>query len=508
MNRLLKTCRARTTTACAALVCAAVLAVPASVASAVESAEQTLGEAPGGEPLRLTLEEALGLAIENSDELAMARAGADAAKARVGQARAGFFPSLSATGSYTRLDEAPYLDASGFGELFAPLMEPFLYLVEQGYLDPSTLEGLEDGGGGDKIPMGDDELYAIGLSVRQPLFTGGALLSAHGAARHGARAGELNARRSEDRLRYDVTRAYVGLVQARSALAVTEDMETQMRRHLADAEAMYEQGMLLESDLLAARVRMSQIELERRRAEHLVGLAGSGLAFVVGLDVETEIEPAEELVGGAIAPGELDVLTRAALESRPDLMAARELAGAADNAVSFARSDYFPKLMLIGSYNWDRPNRQYEPDFYDHWSVTLAAEMNVFDWGLTRNRVREARAGLVQAERGTEMMEEAVRLEVRRSYLELDEAADAAAIAEEGLAQARESMRVVREGFRNGTAKNSDVLAAQTALATAEMNRVAALARLRTAEAGLALATGGSSSAWSGGSAEPGGATR
>jgi outer membrane protein TolC len=461
----------------------------------------------GAEVVRLTLEEAVSLAVENSDELAIARANASAAEARLGQARAGFFPAISASGSYTKLDEAPYLDASGFGDIFAPLMEPFEYLVEQGYLDPSTLDGLQ-GGGADRIPLGDDDVYSIGLSVRQPLFTGGALLSAHGAASHGARAGQLRERRAEDQLRYDVTRAYVGLVQARSGLAVMEDMAAQMRRHLSDAEAMYEQGMILESEILAARVRMSQVELQRTRAEHLRSLAESALAFVIGIDVETEIEPVDDLRGAAALPPELGTLTGEALSSRPDLMAVREAAAAADNAVSLARSDYFPKLVLIGNYNWDRPNRDYEPEFYEHWSVTLAAEMNVFDWGLTGSRVREARAGLTQAERAGEMMERAVKLEVRQGYLELEEALEAVDIAERGVEQARESMRVTRENFRNGTVTNRDVLDAQTELTTAEMNHVAALARLRTAEAGLALATGQMDAFDGGDPARAGGMTR
>ena len=46
------------------------------------------------------------------------------------------------------------MDASGFGQMFAPLMVPFEYLVEQGYLDPSTLEGLSGSTGADKIYMG------------------------------------------------------------------------------------------------------------------------------------------------------------------------------------------------------------------------------------------------------------------------------------------------------------------------------------------------------------------
>lgn len=447
------------------------------------------GVAAAGERLELTLDGALDLALERSREVAIAEAEAGAAEARLGQARAGFFPAIRASGTYTRLDEAPYMDASQFGDIFEPLLVPFLALVEDGILSEETLAGLQSSGGG-KIYMGDDDIYSVGVSVTQPLFTGGALLSAHGAATHGARAGSLNAERVEDELRFGVTEMYVGLVQARAARDVMEAATAQARSHLSDVEALYDEGMVVESDVMLARVRTSEAELGGARAEHLARIAESALCFILGIDLETEIEPLDDLTGSSLPDGEAADWTRRALESRPDLAAVSELVGAAENGVSLARAGYLPSVVLVGNYSWDRPNREYEPEFYGHWSVTAAVEMNVFDWGLTRNRVKEAKAGLIQAERGRNLYEDAVRLEVKQSSLAVNEAVDELDIAERGLAQARESARIVRESFRNGTSTNSDVLDAQTALTTAEMNRIAALGALRVAEARLGLAMG------------------
>lgn len=462
--------------------------------AALVAAGLLLGAAPApAETVSLTLDEAIALALENNDELAIARAGADAAGARLTQARSGYFPKLSASGSYTKLDEAPYMDASQFGNMFEPLMEPFLYLVAQGYLDPATLEGLSGTGGDGKIYLGDDDIYSLGLSVQQPLFTGGAVLSAHGAARHAAEAGRLNAERAEDKVRYDAAEAYLALVASRAGLDVTEDMLVQMESHLSDVEALHEAGMVLQSELMLARVRMSEIELDRNRAEHLVKLAQASLAFITGLDMDTLIDPAEDLEGGPATGGDLPTLTRSAVSRRPDLAAMNEMVGAADNGVTLARSGYFPQLVFVGNYNWDRPNREYEPEFYDHWSATLALRVNVFNWGETAGKVSEARAAHTQASRARDMFEDAVRLEVKRSYLAREEEIEGLAIAEEVLAQAEEAMRIARESFRNGLSTNSDVLEAQTALAGAEMSRIRALTGLRLAEARLALATGGSS---------------
>ncbi|MFH1689853.1 MAG: TolC family protein [Candidatus Eisenbacteria bacterium] len=444
----------------------------------------------GGETLELTLDEAVVVALEHGHELGMAEAAEEAARARLWQARSAFLPAVSAGASYTRLDEAPYMDGSQFGSMFAPLMVPFEYLVDQGYLDPSTLEGLSGGTGSDRIYLGDDDIYSVGVTVTQPIFTGGALLSAKGAAGHGLRAAEYNTLRAEDETRYSVTQAYVMLVRANAVRAVMDGAVAQMQGHLADLEAMYEEGMLLERDIMQARVQMSSVELDRNAARHGVLLAGAALAFQLGVEPGTQIEAVDTLERRLHVPGELDVLVTTAMNERPDLLAMVESVGAADNVVGMARAEFFPHVVAMGSYNWDRPDREYEPEFYDHWSVTLAAQMNVFDWGGRWNRVREAKATRLQTERGLKLMESAVRLEVEQSWYLHDEAIEAVSIAERGVVQARESFRVARESFRNGVLTNSDVLDAQTMLLTAETQLVDARAGLRLAEASLELAAG------------------
>ena len=449
----------------------------------------------GSSVLRLTLDEAIMIALDHGREIGIAEASEAAARTRVGQTRSAFLPAVSAVASYTRLDEVPYMDASGFSSMFDPLMEPFGYLVEEGYLDPATLEGLSGDGESGRIPMGDDDIYSVGVTVTQPLFTGGAILSAHGVAGHGLRAAECNTRRTEHETRYNVTEAYVLLVQTDAALAVTDDAVAQMQSHLDDLEAMFEVGMLLERDIMQARVQMSEIELSRNAARHGVRLARAALAFRLGVEPGTRVEALDALdrpdrTKGDFGKGELDDLVLTALTERPDLKSMTENVGAADNAVGIARAEFFPQIVATGTYSWDRPNREYEPEFYDHWSVTIAARMNVFDWGGRWNRVGEAKALRLQAERGLDLMESAIRLEVEQSWLEHDEALEAVDIAGRGVAQARESFRVTQESFRSGIASNSEVLDASTALRTAEMNRIRALARLRLAEAGLDLVAG------------------
>jgi len=449
-----------------------------------------VADSGAAERLELTLDEAIELALEQNRMLKAAEARQMGAEARKGQARAMLLPSVSAGGSYTKLDERPYMDASGFGSIFDPLMEPFEYLVEQGYLDPSTLEGLEGSDEGGKIYMGDDDVYSFGVTVQQTLFAGGAVWNGYRAAEYASEAASHLAERECDETVYRATDAYLNLLRARSGLDVMEDAVEQMEAHLADLTAMYEEGMLLESDILRSRVQMSSARLQRNDAEHALRLTEAALAYELGVSLDTEIAPIDGLDPVGLPELGLREWTARGLDARPDLLAAEAGVSAAARGVAAARGEYFPSLVVMGNYNWDRPNRAYEPEFYEHWSVTVALQMNVFDWGGRGNRIKEAKSSRLEAEERAAMAADGVRLDIRSRYLAHDSALFAVEIAHDGAEQARESLRVVREAFRSGAATNADVLDAQTALTTAEMELVNAQAQLRLAEAGLMLATG------------------
>jgi outer membrane protein TolC len=445
--------------------------------------------AASAEKLSLTLDEAVEIALAENKTLAIADAQTEAAEARVGQARSAFLPALTASASYTRLDEAPYISAGGIGDMFEPLMVPFQDLVDNGYLDPSTLEGL-GGTGSDKIYIGDDDIYTVGLHVRQPLFTGGAIIGGYQAAKHYSNAVDWSEVRTRDEVTYRVSEAYYTMIRAVAALDVMEDSVAQLEGYLTDLENLFEAGMLLEKDVMAVRVQLSNAKLGRNAAAHAIQLAMAGLAFEMGIDTATEIEALDPLEAAAFPDSDLEAWKSVALEERPDLKALGETVQVADRGVTIARSEYWPDLVFLGNYSWDRPNREYEQEFYGHWDLTVALEMNVFDWGRVVNSVRESKSQLTQAEEGYAIMEDAVRLDVQASYLEREQALEAVSIAEAGLEAAREGLRVTYETFQSGMALNREVLDAQAEFTRASLSRIQSVTNLRLAEARLELASG------------------
>ncbi len=436
----------------------------------------------------LSLQEAVQIALERNRSLQVARSRVEAREYGVKEARSAFMPHLTAGASYTRLDERPYVAPPGFERMFEPLMAPFADLVTGGYLNPTTLAGLS-GMRIDRIYMGLEDNYDINLSLRQPLFTGGTTLNSYRIAQFGAEAEKWKYRRDEHQVRYEVTEAFLNLVTARELRSVTEESIARSQAHLTDLENLHSKGIVIERDLLRAQVSLSNARLLNLRAQNGVKLLTSHLCHLLSFDLDTDIIP-DEIPDPALPSGQtLEIYTAEALDRRPEMKATEADLAAAGRLVSIRKGEYLPKLFLVGNYDWKRPNREIEPEFYDTWSVALALQLDLFHGGAKRFRLQQAKLSRSQIEQGRQMLADAIALEVKQAHLAIEEAQEALTIAGQAMNQAEESYRVARDNFKAGTATNTDVLDAQNDLTQAQMQRVAAHADLLLAEAKLARAT-------------------
>jgi len=442
------------------------------------------------ERLTLGLEEAIELGLKQNRTLRIARERVQASEYGVRSARTAFLPHLSGGGTYTHLDERPYIDASGFGRMFDPLMAPFDDLVNKGYLDPATLEGLQ-GDGLDRIYVGEIDNYIFNLSVRQPLFTGGALRNSYKIAQRNAETERWNLQRDQRQVRLDVTEAFLGLVKAQGFLKVTKESILQLEAHINDLENLYAEGMIIENDLLKARVQLSTVRLQNNRAENGVKMASSYLCHLLDLNLDTEIIPEEIPQPSEESLRSLNSYTSNALQKRAELKAMSAQNEMGKSLISVQRAKYFPSLFLVGNYDWRRPNRQYEPEFYGSWNAALLLQLDLFNWGETHYRIQEAQSAYRQIAEATRLLENRVALQVKQAYLGLEESRRAVELAEEALRQAEENYRVTSENFRASVATNTDLLDAQADLTKARTEKINARADLLVAEERFKFATAG-----------------
>ena len=122
--------------------------------------------------------------------------------------------------------------------------------------------------------------------------------------------------------------------------------------------------------------------------------------------------------------------------------------------------------------------------------VVLGAKANFYDGGLTAAEVSKERYLRKQLTEQKGKLVDDIRYEVKASALDVKDAIEKYAVAENALAQAEENVRFYRVKYNNGAATSTDVLEAIALQTRAQINYYSADYELKRSYARLVYAMG------------------
>jgi outer membrane protein len=191
---------------------------------------------------------------------------------------------------------------------------------------------------------------------------------------------------------------------------------------------------------------------------------------------------------------EFEAVNREALQTRPEILQADANIAAAHKGIQIARRSAQPSLSATLGYDYTPTAAGFAR--INQAQVGLNLNVPIFDGGFSRARVHEAEGDIAVAEINRRQAVDQVQVEVEQAYLTLLQARDRVAVANVGLAQAREASRLAQVRYNAGVSQQvgvSPILelsAAQTSLTQAQSNVVNALYDYNTARAQLDRAAG------------------
>lgn len=445
--------------------------IPAtSMAALLFLAGAALPSTPAAEPApgeELDLARAVALALERHPALRAAGHQVAATAAGVDQARAGFLPRLEFSEGLTRSDNPVY----AFGTL-----------LNQGRFTAADFAV-------SKLNSPDPiSNWRANLSGSLPLFLGGRTTLGYQQAEIGRQAAELERGRVAQEVVFGVVRGYHAVLLAQEALATVQAAVRTAQATLAAAEARYQAGMVVASDTLAARVRLSRLEQEAIAAANHLRLSRAALNEAMGLPLESphriggrmELPPAPDLP--------LEGLADLARQHRPDYRRATLEERRVEKEVAKAKGALLPSLHLMGNYEVN--NYRFASTGQDSWSVGLLLSLNLFNGGGDRARIVEAQENHRRASALTERLGNTIGLEAHDAFLAHQTARERVAVARESVQQAEESLRIVQERYRAGLTTIVELLDSETALTATRTDLIRTLYDAIVSQARLELSLG------------------
>lgn len=271
--------------------------------------------------------------------------------------------------------------------------------------------------------------------------------------------------------------------------------EVEVAKHAAEtAQALYgeshtrvDAGLAVESDALSAQVNLAARQQELIRAQGAEQAAWSELEAAVGVSLPQGPEGLEQLAEHHFSSPALPDEVEQAFKSRSDLKALALQISAQQAAVKSAKSDFGPRVDTFGSWQTDR--HSFAGSGGSNWMA--GAELRVDLLPLAQqSRLQQEKASLLRAQAGEESARSMIRVEVSRAYFGLQSAAKMVEVARNSMAQAAESLRILRNRYDAGLVPLTDVLRAEDADRQSQTGYWQAVYRNALSYAGLRLATG------------------
>lgn len=457
-----------------------------AILDSMEAVEQFLAtqseeeEGPQGDPMVLTARRCVELALSQNAQVAVAQDDLEAAQARIGQARAQMKPQLKSSMTFTHTEFNTKDISSQSGGLGGGLLSG-------GILGGGLLGGL--GGGGISSSLGleaEDDFRTDKVELNQVLYAGGQIRAAINASKYLAESQEWQKAATLAQLEYQAKQAYYDAAASEALVRVAEASVTSFERNLADAQQMFDVGMVSSFEVLRSQTELGSRKANLVEARNIQRLAHANLRRIIAVPQDTPLRLEPKLDYLPYTP-EIGELVAQANERRPEIQSLKNGIDAAKADVDRVRGQYKPQAGA--NIQWQNVDNGgfTQPD---GWTFSVAGQWDIYAGGKRKYETVEAKARLRSLEDQLRDLEALVELDITQAYIQIKDSM-ARIVSENGTRElAQEGLRLAELRFQEGVGTQSETLDAELALTNAERSLVQALRDLAVANATLERAIG------------------
>jgi outer membrane protein TolC len=322
--------------------------------------------------------------------------------------------------------------------------------------------------------------FKTSLSIQQPLFVP-TLSPMKELAVKDAQKSELQLEAARQGIAFQAFHTYLEVQKAAAQLSAVDKAVADARENMRLAIVRTSAGTGLKSDELRSRTHLSMVEQQLITVQNNLTLARMKLAMLIGLTEDNTYEVSGSL-GSITVPALNDQIISEALLNRVEIKQSKTDLEKSGAALRLARSEYLPNVKAFASYQLNAKDAPFSMD-NDSWTAGVSLKWNIFDGFRTNVERKIALAGQSAAREMLESTTKDIKYQLKESYVRREEAVKHLEVAQNAVQDAEETVRLLTKRYENSLATMVELLDAQTALNQARANLV-------ENEAGQALAAG------------------
>jgi len=412
------------------------------------------GDAPGG-VLRLTLDQAVSLALKQNPTAQIAILTAAQSVEDRNVARAALLPqaSLNVSDSVERINLQAFLG--------------------------HKIPGFPEHGG----PF---QVFSAGPGFSAPVFDL-TLFRRYQAARETAIAGKADSFATREQVILLVVSQYIGTLRAVANVEASQS-RVELAQALYDQAAdVQKEGVGTGIDTLRANVELQNEKQRLLEAQDDRDTSLFGLSKLLNLDPRQGLELADSLSFFDTPQPEVGVSIESALGERQEWKALAERLKAARLERKASQDSRLPTLDFNGNWAYEGSSSTTGIPTYTY---QAGVSVPIFTGGRIRAEIVKADLEIQKLQQQEADLRNQIALDVKTALINLESARSQVVVANLGVQLSKEEVDQARDRFKAGVANNVEVIQAQDSLARANDNQIAALYRFNQARADYARSIG------------------
>jgi len=321
------------------------------------------------------------------------------------------------------------------------------------------------------------------LSLSQPIYTGGRVAAAVSASEADSLAGRETLRRVEAQVLGQVIQSYVDVRRDQEALRIRQTNVAVLQRQLDESRARFEVGEITRTDVAQSEARLAAAVALLNSAQATLATSRATYEAVVG-QAPGDLAPEPPI--GTLLPGSIEQAWDLAESGSPILRAAEYAEQASRARVTGARAEQMPTVALQGQLGYSGLVSPLHTDAYSRaLSGGAVVTVPLFTGGQTLSRVRAATERNNIDRLGVENARRTVRQSITQSWSALQAARSNIEATDKQVRAARIAAEGVVQEQRVGLRTTIDVLNAEQELRAAELSQISARRDEYVAAAGV-----------------------
>lgn len=418
-----------------------------------------------GQDMKLTLDDAISMAIKNNREVEVAKLEIEKADAAVSEAFGYALPSVDVSASFSHFLEKPKTAFPDFGALLNN--STYNVLFDEGIIPRDNNKFL---------PM-DFTLQTFALSnsyqaeakVTQILFNS-AVFRGIGASEIYLNFAKENLKNAISKTVLDVKKAYYGVLLTKEIHNITQKRFNNAQEHLTNIRAMREQGLVSEFAEMQAEVQVENIRPILVQLKNANIDATNGLKILLDIKQDKEIEVVGEMnYDEEEFPKESELINEA--RNNNLTLSTLKIKNQLDEEyAAIDRGNYWPTIAAFGNYTYAGTSDQWDFNNYSSSIVGLSFSMNIFEGGRTKNKVQQDMIVSLQTQEQINNLTDATVMQVKSKLNDLKRVKKQIEAMKRNIKLAERAYEIAEDRFAEGLGSELELKDADVSLSEARTN--------------------------------------